>query len=54
MEFNNLKSDSMKISIDTEKQTLNFLLYPSDNYLKLDEGGVYSLFIVLPDNYFVN
>lgn len=47
-------SDIRKISIRVKNKTLNFVLYPYDRYLKLDEGGVYSLFTVLSDDYSFN
>ncbi len=53
MENMSVISNFREINIETEDQTLNFLLYPSNNYLKFD-SGVYSLFTILSNDYFIN
>ena len=47
-----LRSDLIKINIKTKSRTLNFVFYPNNRILKIDEKGVYSLFTIISDNYF--
>ncbi len=47
-------SETVKLSVNTPKDTVEFLLYPNENVLQLNEGKIYSLFTVMTDDEFSN
>lgn len=47
-------SETVKLSVCTPKDTVEFLLYPNENVLQLNEGKVYALFTVMTDDEFSN